>query len=130
MVSVSENMWGSVKYTNILLTRGDDIVLEMPLYKVNPDGTRQEYTPVNTDTFLIQVRQGPVTGAGNAPAIVFTGAASISSGRLRWSITHSNSTQNCGKYYYDVQMTQNDGKVYTPYQGWLEILPESSIVAS
>lgn len=130
MVNLREYLLGGVRFTDISLTRGDDIVLEMPLFKVNPDGSRTEYTPVNTDTFLVQVRKAPVTGAGTAPSIVFTGTTSISSGRLRWSITHQNSTQECDKYFWDVQMTQNDGKVYTPYQGWLEILPEASVVTT
>lgn len=127
MVTVSEERLGQVIYTNITLTRGDDCTLVMPIYTVAADGTRTEYIPDVSDTFKIEVREAPVTGIGTAPAVIFTGSTSIDSdGRLNWDISASDSTQNVGKYYWDAQITTNS-KVYTFYQGWLNIFQEATL---
>jgi hypothetical protein len=126
MVNVSEETMGKVTYTNISLTRGDDCVLVLPIYTVSADGTRTEYTPTQSDTFAIQVREAPITKSGTTPAMIFSGTTSIESGKLNWTISHTNSTQNCGKYYWDAQITTNN-KVYTFYQGWFQITPEATV---
>lgn len=127
MVTVAEERLGQVIYTNITLTRGDDCTLVMPIYTVAADGTRTEYIPDVSDTFKIEVREAPVTGIGTAPEVIFTGSTSIDSdGRLNWNISTSDSTQNVGKYYWDAQITTG-GKVYTFYQGWLNIFPEATL---
>lgn len=127
MVNVSEERLGQVIYTNITLTRGDDCTLVMPIYTVAADGTRTEYFPDPDDDFEIQVREAPVTGIGTAPAVIFTGTTSIDAdGRLNWDISSTNSLQNVGKYYWDAQITTGT-KVYTFYQGWLNIFPEATL---
>lgn len=123
MVSVTEQAMGNIVYTNISLTRGDDCTLVLPIYTVAADGTRTEYTPQNSDTFAITVRVAPVETSGTTPTVVFNGTTAIVDGRLNWTISHSNSTQNCGKYYWDAQITTG-GKIYTFYQGTLNITPE------
>lgn len=123
MVSVSEQTMGNICYTNISLTRGDDCTLVMPIYTVAADGTKTEYTPTGSDTFAITVRVAPIETSGTTPTVVFNGTTSIVDGKLNWTISHSNSTQNCGKYYWDAQITTG-GNVYTFYQGILNITPE------
>ena len=123
MVSVSEQTLGNIVYTNISLTRGDDCTLVLPIYTVAADGTRTEYTPQVSDTFAITVRVAPVETSGTTPTVVFNGSTSVVDGKLNWTISHSNSTQNCGKYYWDAQITTG-GKIYTFYQGTLNITPE------
>ena len=123
MVSVTEQAMGNIVYTNISLTRGDDCTLVLPIYTVAADGTRTEYTPQVSDTFAITVRVAPVETSGTTPTVVFNGSTSVVDGKLNWTISHSNSTQNCGKYYWDAQITTG-GKIYTFYQGTLNITPE------
>ena len=123
MVSVSEQVVNNIVYTNISLTRGDDCTLVMPIYTVAADGTRTEYTPTGSDTFAITVREKPIENSGTTPAVIFSGSTSIVSNKLNWNITHTNSTQNVGTYYWDAQITTSS-KVYTFYQGLLNILPE------
>ena len=123
MVSVTESMVGNIPYTNISLTRGDDCTLVLPIYTVAADGTRTEYTPDVSDTFAVTVRVAPVENSGTTPTVVFNGSVSVVSDKVNWVISHSNSTQNCGKYYWDAQITTG-GKIYTFYQGTLNITPE------
>ena len=123
MVSVSERTMGNICYTDISLTRGDDCTLVMPIYTVAADGTKTEYTPTGSDTFAITVRVAPIENSGTTPAVVFSGSTSIVDGKLNWNISHTNSTQNVGEYFWDAQITTG-GKIYTFYQGTLNITPE------
>ena len=126
MVNITEEKRDGILYTNIALTRGDDVTLEMPIFVVNSSGEKTEYTPINTDSFLIQVRRDKVKDSDTIPTLVFEGNTSIENEKLHWYISHVQSTQNCRKYYWDCQITK-DNKTYTIYQGYLTILPESSI---
>ena len=123
MVSIKEVVLNNIKYTDIFLTRGDDCTLVLPIYSVAADGTRTEYTPSGSDTFAITVRVAPIENSGTTPTTLFSGSVSVVSGKVNWVISHTNSTQNVGQYFWDAQITTG-GKVYTFYQGTLNITPE------
>ena len=123
MVNVREYTQGGINYTDITLTRGDDATLVLPVYSVAADGTRTAYSVTGSDTVAVQVRATPVTNSGTTPAVVINGTVTVSDGKPNWSISHSNSTINCGTYYWDAQITTG-GKVYTFYTGQFIVVPE------
>lgn len=125
MIFVSEEKIAGVKYTNITLTRGDDATLVLPIFSVAADGTRTPYTPLPGDTFKLQVRSEPITRSGQTPTVIFNGTITVVDGKPNWTISATDSTQNCGKYYWDAQITTG-GKIYTFYQGWLTIFKEAT----
>lgn len=128
MVYVEKELLNGIVNTNIYLTRGDSCTFELPLYTKNENGERVEYTPTQSDSFLIQVRSSPVTNSDNVPSIIFSGNPVIENNRVRWTVSSADSTKNSRRYYWDFQITTN-GVVFTPYQGWFTILPESSIAS-
>ena len=105
---------------DIILTKGDDAVLALPLY--DGDGNTP-YVPQSGDVIKIQVRKSRITTNALTPSIIFDGSVSVVDNVPCWSISHSDSNINCDLYYWDMQITV-DGKNYTPYQGTLKIVPE------
>ncbi len=124
MLSITEERIGKIKYTNIAITRGDDATLILPIF-VDNNGVKTEYTPTGSDTFALQVRKGEVKNS-TPPQLLFQGSLAVVAGKLNWTISASNTTNDCGKYYWDCQITKS-GKDYTFYCGWFTILPEATI---
>lgn len=117
---------GRLDYTNIQITRGDGITLTLPITQ-NNNGTVTDYTPDGSDTFALQVRERPVENATDIPSLIFEGDVSVVSNQLVWAISAADTTKNCGRYFWDCQITQSGKPPFTFYQGWFYILPEGTI---
>lgn len=127
MIAVNEERTADgLVYTNISLTRGNDATLVMPIYVTAADGSKTEYAIQPSDTFKLEVRTEPITrNSATPPAPLFTGTVSIVDGKPNWIISSTNSTQNTGIYYWDVEITTG-GKTYTFYQGKFIICPNTT----
>lgn len=125
MLALTEERIGKIKYSNIAITRGDGTTLVLPIY-LNQNGTRTAYTPQVGDTFALQVREAPVTKSNPTPALIFTGTLAVVNDKVEWTISESDTTIDCKKYYWDCQITTG-GVPFTFYCGWLEILGEATI---
>ena len=126
MLSLSEERIEKIKYSNIAITRGNDAELVLPII-LNTNGTKTPYTPQAGDTFELQVRKSEVKKANPVPDLIFQGNVSVNlNNTLVWSISSTDTTQDCGTYYWDVDI-HTGGKTYTFYCGWFTILPESTL---
>lgn len=123
MVSLYTFNISGMTHTDIWLTRGDAAIIILPIYKVNADGSVSDYTPAVGDTFAVTVRAAQITNSGTPPAVVINGTVTASGSNLEWSISHSDSTIDAGPYFWDAQITTDDG-VFTIYGGELHITPE------
>lgn len=118
--------------TKLLLTRGDDGYVSLPIFQKISDRTVPEkfryvkYTVQDNDTISIQVRKEPVVNhdTSTESTLVFTGNIEIQNGVPIWHITHNQSAIDCNTYYWDAQITLGNGRVSTYNSGLLQILPE------
>ena len=125
MLSITEERIGKMKKTNIAINRGDGTTLVLPII-LNQNGTKTPYTPDVSDVFALQVRKGKVTKASDIPALLFQGSLAVVNNQLEWTISATDTTQDCGTYYWDCQITKG-GVPFTFYSGEFEILPEETI---
>ena len=126
MVTITKEKLNKETWTNIAITRGDGVTLVLPIY-LNNNGTRTAYTPDPTDVFALQVREHPVKSATDVPALVFQGSVSVVANKLTWDISATNTTKDCGHYYWDCQITQSGSAPFTFYKGWFNITPEATL---
>lgn len=119
----------------LLLTRGDDGYVELPIFQKVFDRTVPEkfryikYLVQDTDVISIQVRREPVVNEETSTdeTLVFVGDVTIQDGVPVWHITHEQSQVDCNIYYWDAQITMSDGIVSTYNSGLLQILPEVTL---
>lgn len=123
MVNIKQHIFGAFVYTDIYLTRGDDAVIVLPLFSVSVDGTITEYEPTVSDALAVTVSDAQITGTGTTPAVVISGTVSISGSNLLWEISSTDSTIDCRDYFWNVQITTDDG-VFTIYKGRFFVLPK------
>lgn len=126
MLSIIKEKVGQMTWNNIIITRGDGITLTLPIL-LNTNGTVTEYTPDGTDVFALQVRKGQVTKNTPTPDLLFQGSLSVVSNKLTWAISSADTTQDCGEYYWDCQITQSGKPPFTFYSGRFIIIPEETI---
>lgn len=119
-----ENRLGSdgLTYTDIVLTRGDDAYISLPIY--NADGT--EYSVDGSDTVTASVKAARVVDSTAVTAVI-TGTVTVSSGLAVWHVSHSETDIDAGVYYWDAQITTSDGDVNTIYSGKFTIVGEVTI---
>lgn len=125
----------TVDKTKLLLTRGDDGYVELPIFqrvldKSVPEKYRYvKYLVTEGDTVSVQVRTEPVVNEDTATdqTLVFVGDISIQDGVPVWHITHTQSEIDCDVYYWDVQIVMSNGAVSTYNSGLLQILPEVTV---
>lgn len=114
---------------NIKLTRGDSTPspgLLVPIY-TNAERTTA-YEVQSGDSVIIQVRERPVTGIGEAPEVVINGQVAINEDHQPvWYISPTDSTIPARTYSWDAQITLENGDVQTFTSGTLTILGEDSI---
>ena len=125
MLNIIEERIKRLKKTNIEITRGDDATLVLPIF-IETNGVSAPYTIQPGDTFALEVRNNPVKDNVSATTIIFVGTLSVDDGKLVWSISSTDTTQNAGVYYWDCQITTG-GKTYTFYSGTFTILPEVTL---
>lgn len=125
MLNIIEERIKRLKKTNIEITRGDDATLVLPIF-IETNGVSTPYTIQPGDTFALEVRNTPVKDNVSATMIMFDGTLSVDDGKLIWSISSTDTTQDAGVYYWDCQITTG-GKVYTFYSGTFTILPEVTL---
>lgn len=108
--------------TTIRLTRGDSAWISVPILT---DGNTA-YTIADGDTLALQVRSRPFTGVGEAgQTLLFNGNfGADENGVPLWHITPEQSAVATGSYYWDAQITLEDGDVCTYAGGKLVIMPE------
>lgn len=119
----------------LLLTRGDDGYVELPIFQKVFDRTVPEkyrftkYLVQPEDVISVQVRKEPVVNASTSTeqTLVFVGDVTVHDGVPIWHITHNQSEIDCDTYYWDVQITMSDGMVSTYNSGLLQILPEVTV---
>ena len=121
--------------TKLLLTRGDDGYVELPIFQKVFDRTVPEkfryvkYLVQDTDSIKIEVRKEPIVNdeTSTEQTLVFVGNVAIQDGVPIWHITHEQSQIDCNVYYWDAQITMSDGVVSTYNSGLLQILPEVTL---
>lgn len=126
MVSIKTNGFSDFISTDITLTRGDDVTLALGIYTVDQNGVKTPYVPDVSDVIKVEVRKSPITSSAITPIVVFAGSVTIDDDVPYWHISHTDSTIDCGEYYWDAQITIS-GEVYTFYQGLLNIVPEVTL---
>jgi len=121
--------------TKLLLTRGDDGYVELPIFqrvldKSVPGKYRYvKYLVQEGETVSVQVRKEPVVNESTSgeSTLVFVGDISIQDGVPVWHITHTQSEIDCDIYYWDVQIVMSNGTVSTYNSGLLQIMPEVTV---
>ena len=121
--------------TKLLLTRGDDGYVELPIFQKVLDKSVPEkyrytkYLVKQDDTVSVQVRREPVVDQSTATeqSLIFTGQIDVQDGIPVWHITHEQSEIDCDIYYWDVQLIMGNGVVSTYNSGLLQILPEVTV---
>lgn len=121
--------------TKLLLTRGDDGYVELPIYQKIKDVSVPEkyrlvkYQVQEHDVVTIQVRTEPVVNQSTSSdnSLLFQGIVEIERGIPVWHITHEQSTVDCNTYYWDVQLEMSNGLITTYNSGLLEIIPEVTV---
>lgn len=127
MINVKQYIRNDLMCTDITLTRGDDAVLVLPIVSVAADGTKSAYTLDPSDVVEVQVRANPVRNSSVTPAVIINGTVTDVDGTPNWSISHANSTIDCGTYFWDAQITTSAENTYTFYSGHLIIVPEDTL---
>lgn len=125
-------MFRIVDKTKILLTRGDDAFICLPI-------TRKQYDPIHpskprvtkyyvgdNESVRVQVRKAPVISDA-LPELMFDGLIDIQEGVPVWHISSENSTIDVKEYFWDAELTTEEGLKFTYLQGTLEILPEETV---
>lgn len=121
--------------TKLLLTRGDDGYVELPIFqkvldKSSPEKYRYtKYLVQPEDTVRVQVRREPVVdqSTSTSQTLIFSGEIEIRDGVPVWHITHEQSAIDCDLYYWDVQIIMGNGIVSTYNSGLLQIMPEVTV---
>lgn len=121
--------------TKLLLTRGDDGYVELPIFQKVLDKSAPEkyryakYLVKQDDVINIQVRKEPVVNQATSTerTLMFAGEVQIKDGVPVWHITHEQSQIDCDIYYWDAQITMGNGRVNTYNSGLLQILPEVTV---
>lgn len=125
----------NVDKTKLLLTRGDDGYVELPIFqKVLDRSVPEKYRFVKylvqpEDEISVQVRKEPVVNENTSTeeTLLFTGTIQIVDGVPVWHISHEQSQVDCNIYYWDVQIIMGNGIVSTYNSGLLQILPEVTV---
>ena len=121
--------------TKLLLTRGDDGYIELRIFqkvfdKSVPGKYRfVKYEVQDGDVVRLEVRKEPVINQDTSTerTLVFVGNIRVEDGVPIWHITHEQSEIDCDTYYWDAQITLQDGVVSTFNSGLLQILPEVTV---
>ena len=123
MVEINQYNIENLKYTDIFLTRGDATEIILPMLSRSSSGVISEYIPSAGDVFQVTVTDKPDTGNGSSPTTVFSGTAYCSGNDLVWEISSADSTIPCKDYFWNAQITTDDG-TYTFFKGKLIIMPK------
>ena len=125
----------TVDKQKLLLTRGDDGYVELPIFQRVLDKSVPEkyrlvkYLVKEGETVSVQVRKEPVVNQSTSGEqnLVFVGNIDIHDGVPVWHISHEQSEIDCDIYYWDVQIVMSNGEISTYNSGLLQITPEVTV---
>lgn len=101
-----------IEGTTIYMPRGDTFTTKVVIMQVNPDGTREEYIPTETDVIIFSVRHAALKNGGTAYVDSDPIIEKIVPNATQVLELDTNDTIGLGfgRYNYDIKLLNDQGR--------------------